>query len=82
MACRECPRKGKRDGRKGPRKGRATQQSHDKSGRNICEKGHRITVLAYKQCDVKSRSLSGFRRAAEKTTAPVLNASHMIFAKY
>ena len=59
MACRKCQRKGKRDGQKGQRKGRATQQSHDKSGRNICEKGHRITVLADRQCDVKSRSVEG-----------------------
>ena len=68
MACSKCQmcqdcqkgrRKGRKGQKKGPRKGRTTQQNIDSSGREIYEKGGQITVLTDKRCDVKSQTVEG-----------------------
>ena len=61
--CQDCQKIGRRKGRKGqkkgPQKGRTTQQNIDSSGREIYEKGGQITVLTDKQRDVKSQTVKG-----------------------
>ena len=85
MACSKCQmcqdcqkgrRKGRKGQKKGPRKGRTTQQNIDSSGRAIYEKGGQITVLTDKRCDVKSQTVEG-RRTGCRTAWTSSPASHI-----